>query len=251
MPTVRATRVPVSAPLLLGAAAVLLQVAYPLVHGPARDHLTVLTVVVFCSASISHAALTRGPRWAARLLLTATGTGLLAEAIGVATGYPFGGYAYTGSLGPRLLGVPLVVPLAWAMLAYPCLLVGRRLAPGRRAVLVSAFALTCWDLFLDPQMVAAGQWRWAHPSPGLHGIPLTNTAGWLLVSLALMALLSRLPHDDERGEHDDRVPAGLFLWTWLSGVLAAAAFFGTPGVALTGGLAMGVVAVPYARSLVR
>ena len=29
---------------------------------------------------------------------------------------------------PKLLGVPVVIPLAWAMFAYPCLLVGQRLA---------------------------------------------------------------------------------------------------------------------------
>ncbi|MGZ6827219.1 MAG: carotenoid biosynthesis protein [Mycobacteriales bacterium] len=240
------TRRALTVPALLGALAVLLQVAYPLVHGPARDRLTVLTVLVLCAATVSHAAATRGPVWAARLLLTATGVGLAAEAVGVATGVPFGDYAYTGHLGPRLLGVPLVVPLAWAMLAHPCLLLGRRLASGPAAVVLSALALTGWDLFLDPQMVAAHQWTWASPSPGLNGIPWTNTAGWLAVSLLLMALLSRLP--DER-DHDDRLPAALLLWTWVSGVVAAAAFFGTPGVALAGGLGMGAVVLPYARSL--
>ena len=33
----------------------------------------------------------------------------------MATGFPFGAYAYAGALGPTLLGVPLVIPLAWAM----------------------------------------------------------------------------------------------------------------------------------------
>lgn len=242
MLTRRALRVPSA----LAVVAVALQVAYPLVRGASRDRLTVLTVVVLCAATVTHAAVTRGWPWAARLLATAAGVGLVAEAVGVATGVPFGSYAYTGHLGPRVLGVPLVVPLAWAMLAHPCLLLGRRLATGPAAVVLSALALTTWDLFLDPQMVAAGQWTWAHPHPGLNGIPLTNTAGWLLVSLVLMALLSRLP--DEHA-HDDRVPAALLLWTWGSGVVAAVAFFGTPGVALAGGLAMGAVAVPYARSL--
>ena len=55
-----------------------------------------------------------------------------------------------------MAGVPLIVPLAWTMMAYPALLVGRRIgAP----VLAGAAALASWDLFLDPQMVAAGHWH--------------------------------------------------------------------------------------------
>ena len=46
---------------------------------------------------------------------------------------------------------------------------------------------------------------------------------------------------------DDRVPLALFVWTWASSVLANLAFFGRPGVALAGGLAMAVVAVPLVR----
>ena len=235
------------APAVLAAAAVLLQVGYPLVHGQFRDRLTILSVVALFAASTAHAFVSRGAAWTARFLLVCLGIGLLAEALGVATGIPFGSYRYGRSLGPSLLHVPVVVPLAWAMLGYPCLLVGQRLASGARAVVVGACALASWDLFLDPQLVAAGQWHWAHPGPGLNGIPLTNAVGWLVVATVMMALLSRLP----RVPADDRVPAALFLWTYGSSVLANLAFFGRPGVALVGGVGMGLVAVPYARSLAR
>jgi len=112
---------------------------------------------------------------------------------------------------------------------------------------VAAGALASWDLFLDPQLVAAGHWRWDHPRPGLNSIPLTNTVGWLLVATALMALLARLP----RSTADDRVPSAVFLWTYASSVLANAVFFDRPGVALAGGIGMGLIALPYARSLLR
>jgi putative membrane protein len=42
----------------------------------------------------------------------------------------------------------------------------------------------------------------------------------------------------------------LYLWTYLSSVLAHLAFFGLPGSALWGGLAMGTVAVPLTIRLV-
>jgi uncharacterized membrane protein len=239
---------------VLAAAVVLAQVAYPLTPaGGARDGLTVATVLLFAAASLTHAAATRGVRAAAALVVVAGGGGLLAEAVGVATGIPFGRYSYAGTLGPAVLGVPLVIPLAWVMMAWPAYLVGVRLgrtAPAR--VAVAAVALASWDLFLDPQMVDAGHWRWADPSPALPGVPavpLTNYAGWLVVAVVLVAVLDRTVHT--RPSTADTVPYALYLWTYASSVLALAAFFGLPGAALWGGLGMGAVALPLARSLRR
>ncbi len=233
----------------LAALVVLLQVAYPLTHGETRHALTVVTVVGFFLASTSHALLHRGPRWTVLFVVVTVLGGFLAEAVGTATGVPFGDYAYAGSLGPQLLDVPLVIPLAWAMFGYPALLVGQRLSRGRvGATLVGGTALASWDLFLDPMMVGDGHWSFASRTgalPGAPAIPLSNYAGWLLVAVLLLGLLQALP----RLAADDRQPAALFLWTWGGSVLANAVFLGRPLVALTGGVVMGLVAVPYAVSL--
>ena len=238
-------------PVALAVLTVLLQVAYPLVSGPARDRLTVVTVVVFFLASTSHALLHRGVRWTAAYVLVTTGTGLLAEAVGTATGFPFGAYDYADSLGAEVLGVPVVVPMAWAMFAYPCLLVGQRLVRTPvGAAAVGGVALATWDLFLDPQMVDAGHWRFTDVQadlPGAPGIPVSNYLGWLVVAVLMVGLLQLLG----RRPADDRLPAALFLWTYVSSVLANAVFFDRPAVALIGGVGMGLVAVPYALSLRR
>ena len=238
-------------PTVLAAATIGAQILYPLVTGPARHVLTIATVTLFFAASVTHAAVRRGPRFAGALVLIAGGIGLAAEAVGVATGYPFGAYRYADSLGVQVFGVPLIVPMAWVMMAYPTLLVAQRLTR-RWAPVVGAFALTSWDVFLDPQMTAEGHWAWANPEPalpGVPGIPLTNYAGWLAVSLVVMALLDRLPQRPK--ESDDRVPAALFLWTYLGSVLGNAFFFGRPWVGVVGGVLMGLVAVPYATRLWR
>jgi uncharacterized membrane protein len=236
-------------PWLLAGATVLLQVAYPLVHGHARDVLTVVTVVAFFLASTSHALLHRGLAWTAVFVGVTAGTGLLAEAVGTATGVPFGSYDYAGTLGAELLGVPLVIPLAWTMFAYPSLLVGQRLSRSPLvAALLGGLALASWDLFLDPQMVAAGHWHWHAVQlslPGVPGIPVSNYLGWLLVAVLMVGALQLLP----RHAADDRQPALLFGWTYASSVLANAAFFGRPAVAVVGGIGMGLVAVPYLRAL--
>ncbi len=228
---------------------VLLQICYPLVHGHLRDELTVLTVIVFAMATLAQLVSSRGTPVAVGFLIVTLGVGFLVEAVGTNTGRPFGHYVYDGSLGPRLHGVPLVIPLAWTMMSWPALAAARRLVTSRRArAVVGGWALASWDLFLDPQMVAAGHWRWSHPSPGLpgiHGIPLTNYLGWLLVSIALMAALDRII--PIRGS--DEQPLALYLWTYASSVLANLVFFGRPGVALVGGIGMGLVALPLALRL--
>ena len=238
-------------PTVLAGLTVVLQVAYPLLDGPARDRLTVVTVVSFFLATTSHALTRRGVPWTAAYVGVTAGLGLLAESVGTRTGLPFGDYAYTDSLGWRIMDVPVVVPLAWAMMAYPCLLVGQALA---RSPLVAAaiggLALASWDLFLDPQMVEAGYWAWADVQvslPGSPDVPVSNHLGWLLVAVVIVAVLQLLP----RTVADDRQPAALFLWTWASSILAFAVFFGRPTTALVGGIGMGLVAVPYALSLRR
>jgi len=235
-------------PLLLAAAVVLVQVPYPLLDGEALRGLTIATVLVTSAAALSHAAVVHGTRTAAAVLLAAGGTSLVLEAVGVRTGYPFGSYDYSGTLGPELLGVPLIVPLAWTMLAYPLLLAARVTCADRPALVVpaTALALAGWDLYLDPQMVDAGHWGWDHPDPhlpGMDGIPLTNLAGWLLGGLLVAAVLHRVVPRTPTDRLDPG-PALVLGWTWLGSALALAVWLGRPGAALWGLLVMAPVVAP-------
>ncbi len=239
----------------LAVAGVVTQIAYPLTSGRGAVIVTVLSVVLLAAAAVAHVLETTGSAWPSLVLVVAAGgTGLLAEAIGVRTGFPFGSYRYTSLLGPSLAGVPLLVPLAWTMLGYPCLLLGRRLAgasPLRTAVL-GGLALASWDLFLDPQLVALDAWRWRHPEPGLPGVPgvpLTNYAGWVLVSIILVAVLDRVLRLPGLTAADQLVPAAVLTWTWLGSAIGNLAFFGRPAVALYGGVTMGRFVAPYLASL--
>ena len=178
--------------------------------------------------------------------------GLLAEAVGVATGCRSGTTPTPGHWA-RVLGVPVVVPLAWVMMAWPALVVARTLVASRSRLSSpsAAVALAAWDVFLDPQMVAAGHWTGSTPRPGCRlvpGIPLTNYVGWLLVSVG--------DHGDPEpcaaaGERPVGAGGGAVLWVYFSSVLGHVVFFGLPGSAITGGVIMGAVAVPFAVALVR
>jgi uncharacterized membrane protein len=248
--TERFTRSPLLVPAGFAVLTVALQIAYPLLHGSGRDRLTVAIVVSFACASTTHALVTRGVRVAGAVVGIAAVIGFCAEVVGVHTGVPFGRYAYSSSLGVRIAGVPVLIALAWLMFAWPAALVARLVARQYGArVVVGAWLLTSWDLFLDPQMVAAGHWSWRDPGvhlPGVPSVPLTNYLGWLVVSLIVCAGIQAVLPDDPR---DDRIPVAMVLWTYFSSVLALSVFLQLAGAAAWGAVGMGLVLGPLIWSL--
>lgn len=240
------------ASIACAALTVALQIGYPLVTGTTRDRVTFAVVVAFVAAVVCHAAATLGRR-GVLAVAAAGGIGFGAEIVGLHTGIPFGSYEYSDSLGPRLAGVPVVVGLAWGMMAWPAALVARRLARTRPArVAVGAWALASWDLFLDPQQVADGHWVWRHPSPHLPGVadvPLTNLLGWVLVATACSVAVQHILSG--WSARPDAPMLGLYLWTYVASVLALAAFLDLAAAAAWGALGMGVIAVPLAGMVAR
>lgn len=223
-------------PLVLALAMVATAIAYPLTTGSARTAVTWAIVLLGSALSVVHAGLSRGHPFAAGLLGVVVAAAFVFEAVGLATGFPYGRYAYGGDLGPTVLGVPLLVPLAWLMMAWPCLLLAGRLTRRRwPRVALAAALFAAWDVVLDPQMVQAGYWTWAHPRPGLPGIgtvPLTNLAGWLLAGLVLMGLLDALErHTAAPPRLGDGGPMLALGWMTLGGALAQAGWLGLPGSA--------------------
>lgn len=245
-------------------AAVAAQITYPLVVGGALDVVTVAVVGLLALAAAAHACATRSVPWALGFVLITAGLGLAFEVVGTATGFPFGCYSYaTERLGPSVAGVPLVVPLAWTGGFYPvwCAVgvVAKRWSRGPlfRIGLV-AVTVTGWDLYLDPQMVAAGYWSWCSTVPGLPGlapIPVTNYLGWLAVALVMATAVEVLTRRTRGGDLPSKavaVPLALFLWTWLGSALAHTAFLDLGelrGSALYGLVGMGVTGVPLLVAL--
>lgn len=231
--------------VLLGTA-----IAYPLTSGSGRDTVSWTIVLLGSALTVAHAGLSRGWRTGLAVAALAVVVSVLFEAVGLATGFPYGSYTYSDALGPTLLGVPFLVPLAWLMMVWPSWLLARRLVPGHRVgrVAVAAYVFAGWDVVLDPQLVQAGYWTWAHPTPGLPGIdtvPLTNLAGWLLAGLVLMTLLDLLVAD-RPAALPDHAPLVAVAWMVLGGALAHAGWLGLPGSAVWGVLVSAPVLVALA-----
>jgi uncharacterized membrane protein len=251
-------------PLVLAVAVVLTAIAYPLTEGAARNAVSWSIVLLGAGVSIAAATVSRGWRTGLGVLVAVPVVAVLAEALGLSTGFPYGQYSYSDALGPTVLGVPFLVPLAWLMMAWPSWVLAVRLTARIRArrrplprVLVAAYVFAAWDVVLDPQMVQAGYWRWAHPTPGLPGIdtvPLTNLGGWLLAGLVLMALVDALvartatPTASPAPAAGDGPPLLVLGWMTLGGALAHAGWLGLPGSAAWGALLSVPVLVALARA---
>ncbi|CAA9235827.1 MAG: Carotenoid biosynthesis protein [uncultured Acidimicrobiales bacterium] len=223
----------------------LAQVATPLFERGQRQAPTTAVVVLLAASALCAAAASVG-WWRALVAVTAaTAVGFAVEAVGTRTGLPFGEYRYSGALQPQVLGVPVVVALAWAGMGLPAWAVAGRLVhqPAARVALGAA-ALTGWDLFLDPQMVAEGFWIW--PGGGAYrGIPLSNFAGWLAVSALLMALFALVAPGAR-----SKLAASTYALMAVMEVLGFLLFFGDAVVAIVGGLVcvpLGVAALVAPR----
>ena len=136
-------------------------------------------------------------RHAAALALSSMALSWLAEAAGLRWGLFFGStYDYTAAVGPHLPGkVPAVVPLVWFGLSHLVLVLHfRRNREVRfstwngilRSSLWSGYAFVVVDLLLDPVGSGLGGWKWTRAG-AYYGVPLLNSAGWMLVGSLIFA----------------------------------------------------------------
>lgn len=123
-------------------------------------------------------------RRAAAAILALVAYAYAIEAVGVATGWPYGDFAYVVDLGPMVAGVPIGLPVFFLPLVVNSyllvrLLLGRRASsPGLRLG-ATILAVLAMDVVLDPGAVALG--FWTYPDGGaFYGVPPSNYLGWVL-----------------------------------------------------------------------
>ncbi|QSZ66942.1 carotenoid biosynthesis protein [Methanofollis aquaemaris] len=146
---------------------------------------SVLFLVLMALPSYAALIIWLGWRRGAVLLGVLTVLPLLVEAAAVATGVPYGSFAYADALGWKVFGL---VP--WTVgVAYPPVFLGAVTAAGilvgptlRRFLPASALLLVAADLVLDPAAVSAGFWAWENLGI-YYGIPVVNFVGWAITGV--------------------------------------------------------------------
>lgn len=232
-----------------------------------------------CSLSICNESNGRAQTFA--MLLGGFVIALTFEYLGSVTGFLFGDYDYSNTLGPRFLGeVPFVIPLAWFMMLYPSWVVGehlvtyviRRFSPRPLSsstvlpfsllrILIAALAMTAWDLSLDPRMVADGAWVWLQ-SGAYFGIPLSNYFGWFVTAAVIFTFwtfvdfsinrsyprLNRSWTPTSNPTPSETATQNLAIWVyavvWLGESIANAILWSGVGVAACVFVGMGMFALP-------
>ena len=167
--------------------------------GPTRPLILRISpyfLLVFGGLALAPAARERRPGlwiWAAGTLVVS----FTVEAVGTATGVPFGPYTYGTVLGVHLLRVPVVIALNWVIVILGAVILSRRITSHPlTAALIAGAAATLFDFIMEPVAVALSYWTWHAPS-----IPIQNYAAWfgiafaaaLLYNLSGATVKSRLP----------------------------------------------------------
>ena len=161
-------------------------------------------------AQVGFALLHGAQRYGWRAIAVFVAAGLLIsnilENLSIQTGFPFGHYHYTG--GGKIFQVPWFIGPAYLATGYlawvvATVLIGdvRRSSPWLTTIgtpIIGAFAMTAWDLALDPGASTINHaWVWENGG-GFFGVPLVNFLGWsftvyLFMQVFALYLRSRGP----------------------------------------------------------
>ena len=104
--------------------------------------------------------------------------GFSAEVIGVQTGLVFGAYHYGAALGAKLLEVPLIISLNWALVITASISIATYFLKQRWSVVLSgALLATVFDVLLEQIAPRLDFWVFDAGMPTLH-----NYLGWFAIA---------------------------------------------------------------------
>jgi uncharacterized membrane protein len=152
------------------------QVGFALLHGARRYGWRAIGVFVAAGLVISN----------------------ILENLSIQTGFPFGHYHYTG--GGKIFQVPWFIGPAYLATGYLAWIVATVLLGDVRrdarwltvtgTPVIGAFAMTAWDLALDPgSSTIDHHWIWENGG-GFFGVPLGNFLGWTFTVYLFMQVFS-------------------------------------------------------------
>lgn len=122
------------------------------------------------------------------LMVVVAVLGFAIEVIGVKTGTLFGNYTYGNTLGPKLMGVPLLIGINWFFLTYAASLVaGKIVGNTLLQILLGSSMVVVYDFVMEPVAVYTEMWHW---EKGI--IPIQNYLMWFITAAFFVFLFSRL-----------------------------------------------------------
>jgi uncharacterized membrane protein len=116
----------------------------------------------------------------------------LCEQLSLRTGFPFGHYYFTQVMGPKVLGLPLLLVLAYLGIGYCAWVLGLLLLgyPDRPLAgvglvglpLLASLLMLAWDLSMEADWSTVDRaWVW-RDGGSFYGVPLSNFLGWYVTA---------------------------------------------------------------------
>jgi len=137
---------------------------------------TGLNLVIMFIALIAFYPMDSIKKWI--LFFTFGVLGILVEYLGVTFGLFFGDYAYGSNFGPKILGVPLLIGVNWAMLTFICGSVANKLSDNVfLKSLLGTFMMLFLDLFMEKVAPIFDFWEFT----GGYA-PVDNYIAWGVIS---------------------------------------------------------------------
>lgn len=132
--------------------------------------------------------------------------GMVTEIIGVNTGYLFGKYWYSNTMGFKILNVPLLIGVQWFVTIFCCGIAvnqlhewlqkkyeiqGLMISPTIQflsLIIDGALLATFFDFIMEPIAIHLNYWQWQN-----NAIPFYNYVCWFIISLLLLVAFRFLP----------------------------------------------------------
>jgi uncharacterized membrane protein len=155
--------------------------------------------------------------------------GAAAHALGAKSGIPFGSFMFGEAIGGKMFNtLPWAMPLLWVVVVLNSRGVARLiLRPWRKIRLygfwligLTAFLATLFDGALEPFATHAKHyWIWTTSGYSLtpHGAPISNSIGWLVVTVLILAFVTPVLINKQLSKRS--APDFHPLVIWLGGIL--------------------------------
>lgn len=139
---------------------------------------------------------------------------MLAEMIGVSTGWPFGTYQYGDGLGYKINGVPYLIGLNWVFLTYASHDIMSRISSNKFIIVTGgASIMVIYDLILEKAAPLMDMWEFKDNSP-----PLENYIAWFALAFLFHLVLALAK------EKTENKPARCLLFSQLGFFLILVAY---------------------------
>lgn len=128
--------------------------------------------------------------------------GYFIEVAGIKTRIIFGDYWYGGTLGLKVLDVPIIIGVNWLLLIYCVGVISNKLKISNFfKSLLGAGVLAATDIFIEIVALKYDFWHWWGNYP-----PLQNYIAWFIVSFLLLFLFHSMNF-----KKDNKLAQGLFI----------------------------------------